>query len=207
MEFLDPDFKELKEVVNLKVCIVDLMKRYGLELEESEVGQDFTHRTYCPFHSGKDGGRERTPSLYISKKTNSFFCYGCCNCGKPIDFVSLIDGSPQIIAMRKLAKDVGLMNKNGEWDELQLESLSRVDYSFDPSKTIELYIIDTSNAIREHIKRFIGLDSFEKEFRWAEKISKRLDEYLGRIGYEDWEDAMKLRDIILRKIRKRLELK
>jgi hypothetical protein len=208
MEFLEQDPNKswkFKSVVNSKVSLIGLMKKYGLELEERHTGENFTHRTYCPFHKGKNGGRERTPSMFISQKTNSFFCFACGVSGDPIHFVSLMDGTPPLIALQKLAKDIGLIKKDGKWDELQLNALNEIDYSFDPLKTIEPYILETSTIIREYIKKFVGLENFEKELKWVERIGKQLDIYLNRIGYEDWEDAVKIRDKLSKKIKSRIK--
>lgn len=206
MEFLDQDPNKawkFKNIVNSKIYIIKLMKKYGLELEEKQSGQDFTHRTYCPFHKGKDGGRERTPSMFISQKTNSFFCFGCGTSGGPIHFVSLMDGTPPLIALQKLAKDIGLIQKDGKWDELQLDSLGEMEYPVDPLKTIEPFILEMSGIIRKHIKSFVNTQEFERELKWIEKVGRQLDKYLGRIGHEDWEDAQKLRDKLYKKIKSR----
>jgi len=204
MEFLDQDPNrawKFKNTVNSKVSLIDLMKKYNLELEEKQTGQDFTHRTHCPFHKGKNGGRERTPSMFVSQKTNSFFCFGCGVSGDPITFVSLMDGTPPIIALQKLAKDIGIIQKDGQWDELQVDA--QADFTFDPSKTIEPFILEMSSIIRNYIKAFVKTDEFEKELKWIEKVGRQLDTYLEQIGHEDWEDAQKLRDKLSRKIKSR----
>jgi len=206
MEFLEQDPNKawkFKNAVNSRVSIIDLMKKYNLPLEEKQTGQDFTHRTFCPFHKGKEGGRERTPSMFVSQKTNSFFCFGCGVSGSPIHFVSLMDGSPPLIALQKLAKDVGLIKKNGHWDELQLDALNEFECPFDSTKTIEPYILEMSTIIRKHIIDFVGTERFEKELKWIEKVGGQLDKYLNQIGHEDWEDAIKLRDKLFRKIKSR----
>lgn len=208
MEFLEQDPNKawkFKNIVNSKVSIIDLMHKYNLKLEEKQTGQDFTHRTYCPFHKGKNGGRERTPSMFVSEKTNSFFCFGCGCSGGPIHFVSLMDGTPPLIALQKLAKDIGLIKKNGQWDELQLNALSDMEYVFDSSKNIEPYILEMSTIIRSYIKEFVGTDDFEKELKWIEKVGRQLDRYLNQIGHEDWEDAIKIRDKLSKKIKSRVK--
>jgi hypothetical protein len=114
-----------------------------------------------------------------------------------------MDGTPPLIALQKLAKEIGLIKKDGKWDELQLDALDTMEYAFDPSKTIEPYILETSTIMRKHITEFVGTEGFEKELKWIEKVGRQLDKYLDRIGHEDWEDAMKLRDKLSRKIKSR----
>jgi DNA primase len=78
MGFLENDPNELwklKDIILSKINIVDLIKDYGITLEENQTGQ-FSHKTFCIFHKGKDGGKERTASLFISNTTNSFCCFG-----------------------------------------------------------------------------------------------------------------------------------
>jgi hypothetical protein len=113
-----------------------------------------------------------------------------------------MDGTPPLIALQKLAKDIGLIQKDGKWDELQVEDHT----DFVSSKNIEPFILEMSNIIRSHIKFFINTDRFKKELIWVEKISKQLDTYLNQIGYEDWEDAQKLRDKLYKKIKGRAKV-
>ena len=139
--------------------------------------------------------------MFVYQKTNSFFCFACGVSGDPITFVSLMDGTPPIIALQKLAKDVGLIQKDGKWDELQLNSQN--DLIFDTSISIDPFILETSEIIRNYIKPFINTNEFEKELRWVEKVCQQLDRYLDRIGHEDWEDAQRLRDKLYKKIKSR----
>jgi len=191
---------EFKPIIDSKISIVELMKKYGVKLEEKNTGT-FSHRAYCPFHSGKNGGQERTPSFFVSEKTNSFCCYGCNSTGSLIDFVSIMEGCPPIVALHQLAKSIGLI-KDGKWDDLQLDTEFIVP--FDPTKISEPYIIEMSDIIRRYIKKFIKSDNFEKELRWVEKICKKLDNYLDNITNEDWEDAIKLRDNLSKIIKSRV---
>jgi DNA primase len=207
MEFLESDPNKawrFRNVVIAKVSIVTLMKKYGLQLESRETGQEFTHRSYCPFHRGKGvDGKERTPSLFISDRTNSFFCFGCGANGTVIDFVSLIDGTPPLVALQKLAKDIGLIDKDGKWDELQLDVLEEMAPSFDPSKTIEPYLFSISKSMRSYITKFVGSDEFEKEFRWIERVGEKADGFLSNVGHEDWEYAKELSEKVIKGISKR----
>lgn len=207
MEFMNEDPNKawrFKDVVISKVPIVPLMEKYGLQLESRQTGQEFTHRSYCPFHRGKGtDGRERTPSMFISDKTNSFFCFGCGNNGSVIDFVSLIDGTPPLVALQKLAKDIGLINKDGQWDEFQLDALERLTPSFDPMKTIEPYLFNISESMRDYIKQFIESDRLDKELKWMERVGQKVDEFLSNVGHEDWEYAKELSEKVTKSINKR----
>jgi hypothetical protein len=207
MEFLEDDPNRawrFRNIVVAKVSIIALMQKYGLHLEARETGQEFTHRSSCPFHRGKGtGGKERTPSFFVSDRTNSFFCFGCNVNGTVIDFVSLIDGTPPLIALQKLAKDIGLIDKDGHWDELQLDALNELMPSFDPLKTIEPYLFDISMSMKQYITKYVGKEDFEKEFKWIEKVGQKVDAFLSNIGHEDWEYAKELSEKVTKGIAKR----
>jgi len=191
-----------------KMPIVELMRKYGLRLEPKITGQEFTHRSHCPFHRGKGtDGKERTPSLFISDRTNSFFCFACNTSGTVIDFVSLIDGTPPLVALQKLGKEIGLIDKDGKWDELQLDALEEFIPSFDLSKTIEPYLFDISAVMRNHITRFAGSKNFKKELKWIEKVGAKVDEFLSNVGHEDWEYAKDLSEKVMKSINNRGKIK
>lgn len=200
-EFLeDPhDIWKYKDIVISKVSMIDVAIEHGLSLESKETGA-FTHRACCPIHVGKGpNGRERTPSMFFSQ--NSFCCFGCGRGGTVIDFISLVEGTPAGVVLKKLAKRIGLIDKDGNLDELQISGFDPQVY--DPMKTIEPYIFDISVALREHIRKFIGTDLLQKELIWMEKVAKKADGFLSTIGHEDWEYAKDLRDKVLSAIKKR----
>ena len=205
MGFVDlNEIWKLRDIVLSKISIIDVAKEYGLELEEKSSGT-FSHRTFCPFHLGKDGNRERTPSMFFSKETNSFSCFGCNKSGSLIDFIIYLDGCPAAIALEKLAKKIGLIDKDGNWDELQIQNSNHLISRFESTKTIEPYIFDISYALCEYIHGFKNTDDFEKELKWIEKISKKADQYLQDIGFEDWEYAEELKNKIQKAINSRLK--
>lgn len=196
---------KFKDAVISQTDIVELIGAYKLHLESHQTGA-FTHRMRCPFHKGKNGSVERTPSMFISQRNGDFYCFGCGSSGTSIDFVSLIEGIPKIKALEKLAKRIGLMDKNGEWDELQLDGLD-LSPVFDPSKTIEPFLFEMSAAMRNYIKMFVGTSEFNKELRWMERIAKKADEFLATIGYEDWEYAKELSEKVQKSIKDKIRRK
>lgn len=207
MDFLDnaTDIWKLKDIIISNFSIVELMKEYGIKLELKSTGQ-FSHRAFCPFHKGKNGRTERTPSMFVSEQTNSFCCFACGQGGSVIDFVKLMDGSPPIIALTKLAKQIGLIDKDGKWDELKIDALGGVP-EFEPIRTIEPFIFDISSLLRNYIKLFINTPKFEEEFRWMEKVGERVDEFLSTIGHEDWEYAKDIYDSVQKSIKNRIRKK
>ena len=199
MEFID--IWKFKNTILANVSIIDIALEYGLKLENKSTGQ-FSHRALCPFHKGKNGKVEKTPSMFLSKETNSFCCFGCSAGSSVFDFVRLMDGCPAEIALIKLAKRIGLIDKDGKWDELKASSIACIPD--EPIKTIIPYLFEISFALRNYIKLFINTGSFDKEFKWMEKVAKKTDEFLSNIGHEDWEYAEELADKIKQIIKNRI---
>jgi hypothetical protein len=199
MEYLDPtEIWSLKNSVLAKINIAKIIEEYNIKLEEKRTGR-FTHRTYCPFHVGKTGNIERTPSFYLSTETNSFYCFGCSISGSPIDFVSLIEGIPLTKALIKLAKKVNILKEDGNIDEAQIKIEPILE-----NRNIEPFLFDISNLFREYIIQFVNTEKYEKEFIWIEKVAQKTDEFLAKIGYEDYEYAQDLYEKVKTAIDKRL---
>jgi len=148
----------------------------------------------------------------ITVDRSSSFTTAICvvhNCGKSgsvLDFVSYMDGTPTIIALTKLAKKIGLIDKDGNWDELQLGAIEKRE-AFDPNKTIDPYIFRMSDLLRSYIGRFANNDSFEKELKWMERVAAKADSFLANIGYEDWEYAKDLYEKVDKAVKNRLRMK
>jgi hypothetical protein len=194
---------KFRDAIFAKVNIVDLMREFGLILEPKPTGQ-FTHRTRCPFHTGKGPGpKERTPSMFVSRTTNSFYCFGCWRRGTIIDFIKYMEGIPDHIALTKLAKKVGIIDKDGKFDELQLDSLPVPE----PTKNIEPFLFEISDVLRNYMRRFMGTKNFDKELRWMERVGAKVDEFLTNIGYEDWEYAQELCDQVKKSVKDRIRSK
>jgi hypothetical protein len=187
---------KFRDIVTSQVSILELAKEYKIQLAEKYTGQ-FTHIARCPFHS------EKTPSFYISHITNTFHCFGCSKGGTVIEFVSFADGTPAIIALEKLGKKIGLIDKNGKWDELRLEIDGNEISPFDPMKTIEPYLFEISSALRKHITKFVNTPDFTKELRWMERVAAKVDKFLVDISYDDWEYVKSISTSVQNSIKKR----
>lgn len=206
MVFVDDnpnDLWKLKSVVLDKINIVDIVKEYGLEPEGRTAGQ-FTHRMSCPFHKGKEGGTERTPSLFLSGITNSFHCFSCLTSGDPITFISLMEGTPPILALKKLALKSGVLGVDGQFD---MELIKDVNFEQEAIKPIDPMLIKINVLVRNYIKKFRGTKNYVKELKWAEKVGLKIDELLISIDFEDWDYVNDLYNVISSTIEKRLRSK
>jgi len=203
MEFVDPnEVWKYRKIILSKVSIIDLMKEYKIKLEPKGSGQ-FTHRTICPFHKSTRGGRETMPSLYVSDETNSFYCFGPCDAqGTVIDFVALMDGSPPMVAAAKLAKKIGIINKDGNYDELQIDSYGADVTNFDPRKTIEPYLFDISEMLRGYIVKYLDSPNLDKKLIKMEKFGERIDKAISKLEYGDWERAEEICNKVKEKMKR-----
>ena len=203
MAFLeDGNIWDYKELVLEKITIIDVAKEYGLDLLNHETGS-FTHQTYCPFHSGKNGSdRERTPSMFFSKDTNSFSCFGCNKAGSIIDFVSFMDGSPPKIALIKLAKKTGLVKKDGTFDDIKISEYDPVKKD-DTRKEVELYIFKISKLIRDYLQVVSKDQMFKDNYhRWFDSFSLfliKVDKYI-KESSKDLDKMKKLHGKIRNKL-------
>ncbi|MAG01769.1 hypothetical protein CMI42_00370 [Candidatus Pacearchaeota archaeon] len=57
-----------------KVSIIGVARRYGIDVRKNKA--------VCPFHA------DRNPSLSFDDTNGLFYCFGCCNGGNIIDFLS-----------------------------------------------------------------------------------------------------------------------
>ena len=168
MEYLDPnEIWKYREIILSKINIVDIMTEYKIPLELKESGQ-FTHRAKCPFHSGKDGRIERTPSLYVSSKTNSFYCFGPCDAqGSLIDLICLMEGTSPSVALNKLLIQFGF----------HMEESHRLEVLH---KTSELWTIKAKHEGRDDLH-----EVFLYEFFFALFIINGFE----KIGSKSLEDS------------------
>ena len=181
-----------------------LWKYLGLELKETSGQFEWKLRCPLPMHHGNgQDGRERTPSFCVTKD-NRYYCFGCGGFGSVVDLISLVQGIPQIEVMRSLAIKIGLIDKNGKWDEEMLQSMPEKSFTpIDPEKTIDPWIQRSNMELYNYIKNFVGTPEFEKEFLWFEKVGAKIDELLEHTGHKDWEYAKELYEKLKSSIEKR----
>ena len=97
MHFLVTATDFIKEVKN-HVTIREVIEYYGFKPNRA-------HKICCPFHG------EKTPSLHIYAKTNTFHCFGCGIGGDSVKFVAELYKLNQYEAARKINTDMALSVK------------------------------------------------------------------------------------------------
>lgn len=98
--FTGEGYKSVVEKAN-SVSIKQVFMMYGIRLDENN------RKTTCPFKSHK-GGRETTASFYFYPDTNTYFCYGCRQGSKPVDFVLNMDKSTKLKAAQKILENFNI---------------------------------------------------------------------------------------------------
>lgn len=149
--FAGDGYKNIIEQAN-SVSIKRIFSMYGLRLDEN------SRKTTCPFKSHK-GGRESTASFYFYANTNTYFCYGCRQGSKPVDFVLNMERCTKIKAAQKI-----LENFHSDCDENIILDIE------DFSERMEI-MMKYSNAIRNFHLNY----SDEKSFSFIEENCKVFD--------------------------------
>jgi len=90
------NLKEQADIIKQSVDIIDLITKYGYQTDRAGFMQ-------CPFHAG-----DRTASLKVYKRNNSWTCFGCHKGGSVIDFVMHQENATMAEAIRILDGLYGL---------------------------------------------------------------------------------------------------
>jgi hypothetical protein len=180
----------LKPYVIEKISLIQLIGEYNLKFEKCSGDGKFSWKLRCPFHIGKNGGVEKTPSLFISREDNSFFCFSCGSVGSAISFVSLIEKISEKLALEKLAKKLNLIDNDGKICFV-IENKEQK-----PMKLIDEYIVDCNILLREY-------GEFSSDYGWVDKIGKKLDDFFDTLEFNDGEKAEKAYLKLIDKIKKK----
>lgn len=87
--------KKIYDVVKERVSIFDVCRKYGIDVNRRGFAR-------CPFHS------EKTPSLRIYSKDNSWYCFGCHEHGSVLDLVMKLFDESVADACKRLNADFRL---------------------------------------------------------------------------------------------------
>lgn len=172
------EIEGLQEIVLDKVTILGILDKYGIECVQCSSGE-FTHKLRCPLPAHSNGN-ERTASMYVSEKNNSFYCFGCSAGGSIVTFLMLYLGIPYQEALNRLATIVGLTEANAS--DFIVPQRERRSYD----QTIMFYIFKSGAAIREYLKSIKNEPIYEKRRIWADRQFRKLDEFLDKFEEDRW---------------------
>jgi len=141
--------------LNYKANSVSLLHIFGVYGVKVVPGSSMMT---CPFKFHK-GGRERTPSFEFYSANNTFWCHGCANGVRPVDFVAKMDGISKTSAAHKILSLFGAGDYGGDYADPQ-----------DAGETLEL-MVGFSNLVRG----FRDLNTGEKAEEFIEGVCKVYD--------------------------------
>ena len=170
-----------------KSSILDILDANNLEYTKCYAG-NFDYSMKCPFSFHKRGN-ERTASLYVSTKTNSFSCFGCNSNGTIIDFIKFLKFKPYYEIIKEIAAITGAITD---------ADISKIQHRepYDPKKTVEFYVFHTGVQIRDFVKNIEDPRKHYKWQKWANNKFKKLDNMLDNLPDEDWEKAKQYDNMI-----------
>lgn len=142
---------------NKSINIVDYIdSKLDLKYVPSNTG--WNYKAYCPFHKC---GNERTPSLFINKNDNRYFCQACGVSGGIVDYISKMFNRPKIVVAENILQCV---NGNVEVEMESVDKAKRI-------KKIESILLKMSDIHRE----FILQNNDDESFEYIMKIMKGFD--------------------------------
>jgi len=129
-----------------------------LELVYVPSNTGWKYKAYCPFHKS---GNERTPSLFINKDDNRYFCQACGASGGIVDYISKIFYRPKIIVAEHILQ---CLNGNIEIETDNIDKIKR-------TKQIESILLKISDMHRD----FIHQNNDDESFEYIMKIMQGFD--------------------------------
>ena len=170
----------IKEKINKCVKILDICKESDIQVKPYSTGK-FTHRCKCPSKDHKSGS-ERTDSLYINAPNNNFYCFGCGEGSKAIDFYMICNDKSFSEALSDLRERVSEVN-------YVASSVSSVD-------NFEI-LIEISDIMRNYLYN----DKIDKH--QYIKLAKFVDSQINKIDQYDVATSIKLLNFVKNKLNKR----
>lgn len=111
---------KLIKAVNQKYPLINVLKKYRVDLKKvTDIG-DWTHHARCPFPDHRDSN----PSFGYNSKEDRFYCFGCRRSGRSVEFISQIESLPKV----SVARDILIELKISEEDIKSNDLLSELDH-------------------------------------------------------------------------------
>lgn len=139
---------------------IDIVNYIDTKLELSYVPSNsgWNYKAFCPFHKN---GNERTPSFFINKNDNRYFCQACGINGGVVEYISKTYNRPLIAVaehiLQVISGKIDVVNEN-------LESINK-------RKKINNTILNMSDLHRKFIKQ----NSDKEGIEYIMKIMRGFD--------------------------------
>lgn len=160
-----------------KLCdsiqILDVFRHYGIRTIPDGMGR---HRCHCPFH------HDRTPSLKIYPRDNSWYAYCCCNGITVWDFIYLREGSYN--GAEKVLKELATIEvPEDPLDDLINELKEQEKKEQEQRVSAVAYLIGIT--LRDFLRKYKEDIKYGEYFREVDELYKELD---GLLELEDIEE-------------------
>lgn len=136
------DFSGFIKEVARQADITDVISTYYAEPNRA-------HKICCPFHG------EKTPSLHIYKKTNTFHCFGCQKSGDSVKFVAEYFSISAYRAALKINQNFGLNLRpptETKGEKPAPEPKERSLTAYEKQKIREKWGLDTCDILSDYLK-------------------------------------------------------
>lgn len=148
----------LIRLANEKVSLAKILSNYHIDFKQQYSPSGWTHTAVCPFKDHQDS----TPSFGYNSKEDRFNCFGCSRGGRAVQFLSYMEGRPQI----EIAK--GLLEKTISADEIIAEI-----------EVIDSKVQEALFAYAEMISDFVDKhDQSNHIIKYVDAITWPLDAYI-----------------------------
>ncbi len=142
-----------REDIVKQVSIESIANYFDISLEPVSAG-NFDFRCKCPSDAHKSG-KESTPSLYINKVKNDFFCYGCNEGSSVIDFYMMCSNKN----FREAFADLSLWVENpGKYGKELISKKSELSILLENSSIIRKFLINNPGKLEDITGLLIKLD-------------------------------------------------
>lgn len=190
----------LEEMQNVAKPLAATLSFVGLASKhckkiESIASATFTHRCICPnpFHKN---GSERSPSFYFSDKDKFYKCFGCNISGDVFDFITLTEGIPWHDIVADLINNGTMTLESLQEANSGISEIELANFQFELN-------IDLSHQIRKYLATRHNTPYYEKEYKWADHIFKRIDETFAKLVDSDFEQTKAFHSQILMELSRR----
>lgn len=168
----------LLEEIRQRNDIVDLISMYT-DLKQS--GNRFLG--LCPFH------KEKTPSFFVNKEDQLYYCFGCHEGGNIINFVEKVNNLDFIEAVKFLAErgGVNLPEENGEVSKEH--QLKKDIYEINKASAIYFHnnLMNDKNALKYLTDRGLDIKTIKNfGLGYSKSTYTDLYEHLKLKGFSEW---------------------
>lgn len=163
--------KKIREALSSR-CAAQALSMLSSKKKLFQTSGKFTHKCTCPSTDHK-GGRESTPSFFVSAETGQFYCFGCAIFGNSFDLIALLGGD-DVSAVRKA------------YDSGPIELPTGPSPTQVADKAHRAIVLTARNWMRSKI----GSKTWDEDFRWIQNFYKKLDKVLKSTSEDDSPEAV-----------------